>query len=111
MDSTMIKIETAAEAWLANLKVRRRRPIKPASAKTFRSYLDAHILPRLGQLEVGSVGVAVLRKFIDELNSAGLSAKSQVELVILKASRCIPANGTTSGWTSRLSIRLSSARQ
>jgi hypothetical protein len=46
MDSTMIKIETAAEAWLANLKVRRRRPIKPASAKTFVSGLT--ILRRQG---------------------------------------------------------------
>jgi len=77
---SVITIEAAAEAWLAHLQTRRRRPIKPASVKTFRSYLDAHILPRLGQLEVGSVGVAVLRKFIDELDGAGLSAKSQVEI-------------------------------
>lgn len=76
----MITIEAAAEAWLVHLRTRRRRPIKPASAKTFRSYLDAHILPRLGQLEVCSVGVAVLRQFISQLDSVGLSPKSQVEI-------------------------------
>jgi integrase len=77
---SIITIEAAAESWLAHLQTRRRRPIKPASAKTFRSYLDAHVLPRLGQLEVGSVGVAVLRQFVADLDAAGLSAKSQVEI-------------------------------
>lgn len=76
----MVTIETAAEAWLAHLQTRRRRPIKPASAATFRSYLDKHILPRLGHLEVANVGVAALRDFISELDAAGLSPKTQVEI-------------------------------
>ena len=80
MEGNVITIESAASAWLAHLQTRRRKPIKPASAKTFRSYLDAHILPRLGQREVGSVRIAVLREFVAQLDAEGLSAKSQVEI-------------------------------
>jgi integrase len=75
-----ITIESAAEAWMLHLQTRKRRPCKMATLRTFRSYLDAHILPHLGQLEVGNVGVAVLRQFISQLDSAGLSPKSQVEI-------------------------------
>lgn len=75
-----IAIEIAAESWITHLQTRKRRPAKPATLKTFRSYLDKHIVPRLGDREVGAVGVAVLREFISHLDAEGLSAKSQVEI-------------------------------
>jgi integrase len=72
-------VETAASAWLRHLETRKRRPAKPATLQTFCSHVN-RILPRLGKLEVGSVGVAVLRDFISELDRDGLSAKTQVEI-------------------------------
>jgi hypothetical protein len=74
-----ITVETAASAWLRHLETRKRRPAKPATLQTFRSHVN-RILPRLGKLEVGSVGVAVLRDFISELDRDGLSAKTQIEI-------------------------------
>ena len=75
-----ITMENAAEAWLNHLQTRRRRPIKPSSAKTFESYIGKWILPRLGSMQVSGVGVAVLRDFIKQLDEAGLSPKSQNEI-------------------------------
>jgi len=34
-----ITMRDAAQAWLNHLQTRRRRPIKPSSAKTFESYI------------------------------------------------------------------------
>jgi integrase len=76
---TTLTVETAASAWLLHLETRKRRPAKPASLQTFRSHIN-RILPRLGNLEVGSIGVAILRDFISELAREGLSAKTQVEI-------------------------------
>jgi integrase len=90
-----ITVEIAASAWLRHLETRKRRPAKPATLQTFRSHVN-RILPRLGQLEVGSVGVAVLRDFISELDSDGLSSKTQVEIAgtvkqIIRS--CVSAEG------------------
>lgn len=75
-----ITMRDAAQAWLNHLQTRRRRPIKPSSAKTFESYIDKWISPCLGNLQVSLVGVAVLRDFIRQLDEAGLSPKSQTEI-------------------------------
>jgi integrase len=79
--SRKITMQSAASSWLNHLQNRRRRPIKISSAKTFESYLDKWILPRLGDLEVRNIGVAVLRGFIGQLDEARLSAKTQNEIV------------------------------
>jgi integrase len=76
-----ITMQSAAHAWLHHLQTRRRRPIKMSSAKTFESYIDKWIVPRLGYLEVSCIGVAILRDFVRQLDEAGLSAKSQNELI------------------------------
>jgi integrase len=79
--TSSITIEVAAQSWLKHLQTRRRRPIKPSSTKIFESSMNKWILPCLGNLEVSSIGVAVLRNFIGQLDEAGLSPKTQNELV------------------------------
>jgi len=79
--SASLTMQSAAHAWLSHLQTRRRRPIKMSSAKTFESYIDKWIEPRLGHLEVSCIGVAILRDFVRQLDEAQLSAKSQNELV------------------------------
>jgi len=88
----IITMRSAGQSWLDHLQTRRRKPIKLSSVKTFKSYLTKHILPRLGNLEVRSVGVSVLREFIGQLDEAGLSPKSQTE--IAGAVKAIIANCT-----------------
>jgi integrase len=92
MISEGMTMRTAAQAWLSHLQTRRRRPVKPSSAKTFESYISQWIVPHLGNLEVRGVGVAVLRDFIRQLDEAGLSPKSQNE--IAGAAKAIIANCT-----------------
>jgi integrase len=75
-----ITMQAASEAWIVYLKTRKRSPAKPASIATFQSFVRTHINPRLGNMPVGSVGVAVLRNFIAELADANLSSKTQVEI-------------------------------
>jgi len=81
MIAETITVKDAAQVWLNHLETRRRRPIKLSSAKTFESYIDKWIVPRLGNLEVSGIGIAILRDFIRQLDEAGLSAKTQNELV------------------------------
>lgn len=77
----VLTIKDAAHAWLNHLQTRRRRPIKRSSSTTFESYIDKWILPRLGNLEVGRVGLPVLKNFVGQLNDADLSPKTQNEIV------------------------------
>jgi integrase len=76
-----VTFESAAALWLNHLQTRRRRPIKPATAKTFGNYVRVHIVPQLGSRQVGDVGVAVMREFISQLAAAELSAKTINEIV------------------------------
>jgi integrase len=78
MDSLTIKL--AAENWIENLRVRRRRPCKPATLKTFRSYLDTHIVPAVGDRELSEFGNAQMRDFVALLAAKDLSPKSIQEI-------------------------------
>ena len=93
--SVSITVSEAAEAWLAQLETRKRRPAKPATIRTFQ-YHVTKIKPVLGGLEVGKVGVAILRDFIASLHAAGLSPKTQVEIagtVKQIVASCVDAEG------------------
>ena len=78
--SEQLTIRQASAAWLDHIQTRRRRPVKASSAATFKSYISKWVEPYLGSLGVEQVNVAVLRDFIRQLDEAGLSAKSQVEI-------------------------------
>jgi len=92
MGAESITMRAPAQASLSHLQNRRRRPIKILSARSFETCTDKWILPRLGNLEVSVVSVAILRDFIGQLDDAGLGLKSRIE--IAGAVKAIIANCT-----------------
>jgi integrase len=75
-----LTIQSAADAWLANLETRKRRPAKPATLATFRAYVRAHIGPALGEQDVATVGNAQMREFVAQLAAKKLAPKTVLEV-------------------------------
>jgi integrase len=67
-----------AERWLSEIRVRRRKPVKPATIAGWRHSLDKWLIPLIGELRLADVGNATLKTVIDKMTEAGLSAKSIV---------------------------------
>jgi integrase len=64
-----------AEWWLNHVKTRKRKPIKPATAAGFGSYLKNWLNPTLGDLPVSSVNNLAARGLVTKMALAGLSPK------------------------------------
>jgi hypothetical protein len=67
-----------AERWLSGVRVRRRKPVKPATIAGWRHSLDKWLILLIGELRLADVGNATLKIVIDKMTEAGLSAKSIV---------------------------------
>ena len=65
-----------AITWIASLATRRRKPVKPATIHGWQQALNKWLLPNLGDMLLSDVGNAVLKKLIDKMATAGLSAQS-----------------------------------
>src|SRR5258708_11165236 len=74
-----ITVQEAADAWLVRLETRRRKPAKPATINTFRSYIRAHI-GAIGQQEIASFGNAQMRDFVAHLSEKKLAPKTIMEV-------------------------------
>jgi integrase len=70
-----------AELWLTDAQTRRRKPIKPATARGWRSYIDKWLDPMIGQTPLANMNNAVLKTVVSKLNAAGLSPKSVRNIV------------------------------
>src|SRR5215469_14021220 len=66
--------------YIDKLKTRNRRPIKPASAAVFESYLRNHVVPSVGTTELGSFSNGALKGFVQTLIDKKLSPKSIAEI-------------------------------
>ena len=55
---------------------RRREPIKPRTAVIYQSYLVNHILPKIGEKDLGEIDNGVLKTLVAGLTEDGLSASS-----------------------------------
>ena len=73
-------IQSAADAWLHTLETRKRKPAKPATLKTFESYIRAHIVPSIGGQQIDEFGNAQLREFVRHLDNEELSPKTINEI-------------------------------
>jgi integrase len=71
-----ITIASAASAWVLHLQTRKRNPARPATIATLKSFINHHIVPRLGHLPVESVTNAALRDFVAYLAAQDLAPKS-----------------------------------
>ena len=73
-DIETLTLREAAEAWLGQDR-------KPASQKTFTSYVRVHIEPALGRVLVKDVRNGALREFAQALAAKNLSAKTIQEVL------------------------------
>jgi integrase len=70
-----------AEWWLNHVQTRKRKPIKPATALGFTSYLRTWLYPNLGDLPLSSVNNLVARDLVAEMTKAGVSPKMVTNVV------------------------------
>jgi integrase len=70
-----------ADAWLASLPSRKRRPPKPATISGWRDALNAWLLPQLGDKLLRDVSNKALRELVEKMSAAELSAKTIVNYV------------------------------
>src|SRR6266550_753761 len=56
--------ETQAERYIHEIQTRRRGPVRASTARIYQSYLDARILPVLGQVDLAKVENGVARSFV-----------------------------------------------
>lgn len=65
-----------AEAWLNAMRIRRRRPVKPATLANWNHMLSKRLVPMLGSTPVADIANATLRTLVDKMATEGLSAKT-----------------------------------
>lgn len=68
-----MRFETQAEQYIKWIQTRRRNPVRPATARIYQSYLDAHVLPFFRSGRLDEIDNGMVKKFIATLNASGLS--------------------------------------
>ena len=76
-----MKLREQAEVWFSQLGVRKLRPVKPGTLRTYRSLLDARILPRLGDAELETFKNLAMKNFVSDLAESGLAVSTQSDIV------------------------------
>lgn len=71
-----IAFREQAEWWINRVQNRKRKPIAPATAESWRGCLDVWILPNLGDVPLSSVGNLALKALVEKMVTAGLSPKT-----------------------------------
>jgi len=56
-----------AEAWMKAMRMRRRRPVKPATLAGWEHFLEKRLLPVLGNTLLTDVSNAALRSLVDKM--------------------------------------------
>lgn len=85
-----------AEWWLNHAQTRKRKPIKPATAVGFTSYLNKWLYPNLGDLPLSSVNNLVLRGFVTKMTEANMSPKmvgNVIQVVKMVVASAVNENG------------------
>lgn len=76
-----ITFRQQAEWWIASLRARKRRPVKPATISGWQDALNAWLLPHLGDKLLADVSNNAVRELVEKMSGAGLSAKTIVNYV------------------------------
>jgi hypothetical protein len=69
----MTTVAEQSERFLAELANRKRRPVKPATLKSYGGFLRNWIVPNLGAMELSQVENGVMKKFVNLLVDQRLS--------------------------------------
>ena len=76
-----ITFRQQADWWIASLRARKRRPVKPATISGWQDALNAWLLPHLGDKLLADVSNKAVRELVEKMSEAGLSAKTIVNYV------------------------------
>jgi integrase len=68
-----MRFETQAAEYIIWIQTRRRNPVRPATARIYQSYLDAHILPFFSSWRLDEIDNGAVKGFIAVLNKHDLS--------------------------------------
>src|ERR1700719_206204 len=85
-----------AEWWLNHVQTRKRKPIKPATALGFTSYLNKWLYPNLGDLPLSSVNNLVVRGLVATMTKVGVSSKmvsNVIQVVKMVVASAVNENG------------------
>ncbi len=85
-----------AEPWLIHVQTRKRKPIKPATAAGFASYLRKWLNPNLGDLPLSSVNNLVVKGLVAKMTETGMSPKminNVVQVVKMVVASAVNENG------------------
>jgi integrase len=85
-----------AEWWLNHVQARKRKPIKPATAVGFTSYLKTWLYPSLGDLPLSSVNNLIARGLVAKMTKAGVSPKmvtNVIQVVKMVVASLVNENG------------------
>jgi integrase len=83
-----ITFKQQAEKFLAEGATRKRNPLRPGSVRTYKSQIDKHLIPMIGDLPLQTVGNKVVSEVVQKMSEAGLSARTiALNVVILKKIR------------------------
>jgi integrase len=80
--NTVVSIESGqtfreqAKFWLNQCTTRKRKPVKPATICGWKSCLDKHVNPLIGDLTLHSINNSALKIAVAKLSAAGLSPKT-----------------------------------
>jgi integrase len=88
--------QTQAEAFLAEIGTRKRRPVRGTTLVAYRSLLNSHVLPILGQKPLSEIENGALKALVTRLSAEGLAAATiTVAVGLAKAivKSAVDANG------------------
>ena len=71
-----VTFEQQAEWFMAHVQARKRKPIKPSTAKCWENCIKKWLNPHLGAAPLSSVNNPVLKELVSQMAAAQLSAKS-----------------------------------
>jgi integrase len=68
-----MKFKEQAAKYIEWIQSRRRSPVRSATVRIYQSYLDSHIIPRIGHVELHLMSNGIAKNFVAELNKLGLA--------------------------------------
>ena len=91
-----IAFESQARKFLADGASRKRNPLRPATLRTYKSQIEANLIPIIGKMGLQTIGNKVLSDVVTKLSGRGLSPRTiTLNVTIIKKIRksAITENG------------------
>jgi hypothetical protein len=91
-----VSFKEQAKIWLFDVQTRKRKPVKPATARGWQSYLDKWLNPAIGNMLIADANNSALREVVKRLDKAGLRPKSIrniVQVLPMVVASAVDGNG------------------